>query len=238
MPNENGSVYGLTILSPIIDDEKATPSHDLQIRDYLAQLSTREDSPFALAPGTHLARLVVMDDVIYVGMPRAKSISSRSTWSLNRTATATSNAISPALPSMFRSTSTPSGVHCVGYPGAANRQAFIDYMKACQLDTTFYFAAVNDKSVPETLRALQTQTAVADFIASHQGTDPATLQREFLRVRAQPQIAARSAGPAPWDRIARSRRVVAMSKLNETDIQGFVLRGYNLPVRPLSVPAL
>ena len=54
MPNKNGSMYGLTILSPIIDDEKATPSHDLQIRNYLAKLSFREDSPFALAPGTHL----------------------------------------------------------------------------------------------------------------------------------------------------------------------------------------
>ena len=69
MPNQNGSVYGLTILSPIINDDSATPSHDLQIRAYLAELSTREDSPFAVAPGTHLARLVVMDDVIYVGMP-------------------------------------------------------------------------------------------------------------------------------------------------------------------------
>src|ERR1700677_4832683 len=69
MANENGSVYGLTILSPIIDDATAPTSHDLLIRDYLAHLSTREDSPFAIAPGTHLARLVVMDDVIYVGMP-------------------------------------------------------------------------------------------------------------------------------------------------------------------------
>ena len=70
--------------------------------------------------------------------------------------------------------------HCVGYPGAADPRAFVDYMKACQIETTFYFAAVNDKSVPETLLALQTQTAVADFIASHQGTDPATLQRDFI----------------------------------------------------------
>jgi hypothetical protein len=52
-------------------------------------------------------------------------------------------------------------------------------MKACQIETTFFFAAVNDKSVPETLRALQTQRAVADFIASHQGIEPALLQAEF-----------------------------------------------------------
>jgi hypothetical protein len=61
-------------------------------------------------------------------------------------------------------------------------------MKACQLDTTFYLAAVNDKSVPETLRALQTQSGVADSIATHQGADPATLQEEFI------QIVARLAG--------------------------------------------
>src|SRR5437868_13776254 len=69
MPNRNGSVYGLTILSPIIDDEKTTPSHDLQIRKYLAALPTGPESPFAQAPGTHLARLVVMDDVVFVGYP-------------------------------------------------------------------------------------------------------------------------------------------------------------------------
>src|SRR4051794_13079167 len=36
-------------------------------------------------------------------------------------------------------------------------------------------------------------------------------------------------GPAPWALIAQSRLADEMSKLNETDIQGFVLRGYNMP---------
>src|SRR5207248_547384 len=35
-------------------------------------------------------------------------------------------------------------------------------------------------------------------------------------------------GPAPWALIAQSRLADEMSKLNETDIQGFVLRGYNI----------
>src|ERR1700712_2361499 len=69
MANQNGSVYGLTLLCPILDDERAVPSHDLQIRRYLAGLPTGAGSPFAISPGTHLARLAVMDDVIYVGMP-------------------------------------------------------------------------------------------------------------------------------------------------------------------------
>ena len=199
MPNKNGSVYGLTILSPIIDDDKATPSHDLQIRDYLAHLSTREESPFARAPGTHLARLVVMDDVIYVGAPSCEEhlkskyliFESNCDGNLDTYLSGLASAIPDHLDAVWK--------HCVGYPGAANQQAFIDYMKACQLETTFFFAAVNDKTVTETLCALRTQTAVADFIAAHQGVDPATLQREFIEfvahLRSQPLPRPGSMGP-------------------------------------------
>ncbi|WP_433973176.1 hypothetical protein [Tunturiibacter lichenicola] len=179
MPNQNGKVYGLTILSPIIDDEQAVPSHDLQIRNYLAKLPTDQNSPFALAPATHLTRLVVMDDVIYVGMPSCEEHlkSKYLVWEsncdgdLNTYLTGLATAIPQHLDAIWS--------HCIGYPGTANLQAFIDYMKACQLETTFFFAAVNDKSVPETLRALQTQRAVADFVADHQGMDPARIQSEF-----------------------------------------------------------
>ena len=170
-----------------------------------------------------------MDDVIYVGAPACEEhlkskyliFESNCDGDLDSYLSGLADNIPDHLDAVWR--------HCVGYPGAANRQAFIDYMKACQLDTTFFFAAVNDKSVTETLRALQTQTAVADFIATHQGVDAATLQREIHRVRGQSQILAPPARD-PWALIATSRLAAEMSKLNETDIQGFVLRGYNLPV--------
>ncbi len=179
MPNQNGTVYGLTILSPIIDDERATPSHDLKIREYLATLPTGEESPFAIAPGTHLARLVVMDDVIYVGAPSCEE-HLRSKYLVFE-----SNCDSD-MESYLRglAASVPQHLdaiwsHCVGYPGAANVQAFLDYMTSCQIETTFFFAAVNNKSVTETLTALQTQRAVADFIACHQGMKSEQLQKEF-----------------------------------------------------------
>jgi hypothetical protein len=179
MPNQNGSVYGLTILSPIIDDEKATPSHDLQIRAYLSNLPTGEQSPFALAPGTHLARLVVMDDVIFVGMPACEE-------HLHSKYLVFESNCDGDMESYLLGLATTAGAHldaiwshCVGYPGASDPRQFIDYMRACQIETTFFFAAVNDKSVSESLRALQTQRAVRDFISSHQGMEPARLQDEF-----------------------------------------------------------
>jgi hypothetical protein len=210
MPNQNGKVYGLTILSPIIDDDRATPSHDLQIRKYLASLPTDEGSPFAVAPGTHLARLVVMDDVIYVGMPACEEhlkskylvFESNCDGDLDDYLRGLAASVPEQLDAIW--------CHCVGYPGAGNVAAFVEYMKACQIETTFYFAAVNDKSVPETLRALQTQRAVADFVASHQGIEPARVQRDFAELvatlKTQPIPKAGSMGP---------RREIKMGGRNE-----------------------
>jgi len=188
MPNQNGTVYGLTILSPIIDDERVTPSHDLQIRRYLASLPTDERSPFALAPGTHLARLVVMDDVIYVGAPACEE-HLKSKYLVFETNCDSDlpdyiSGLAERVPEHLDAVWS----HCVGYPGAKDKSALIAYMQACEIDTTFFFAAVNNKTVPESLRALLTQRAVTDFIVNHQGmaqADPARLQTEFMRFAAE-----------------------------------------------------
>lgn len=187
MPNQNGTLYGLTMLSPIREDARATPSHDLQIRKYLATLPTDENSPFARVPGTHLCRLVVMDDVVFVGAPAIEEHlnSKYLIFECNLD-------VGPGgLDEYLRGLAEHAGEHldavwshCVGYPGSRDIAAFVQYMKACQIETTFFFAAVNDKSLPESLRALQTQRAVADFIASHQGMEPARLQAEFVQFAA------------------------------------------------------
>ncbi len=222
MPNQNGTVYGLTILSPIIDDEKATPSHDLQIRQYLAGLPTDERSPFAQwqdsHPGTHLARLVVMDDVIYVGMPaceehlNSKYLIFES--NLDGGPNGDLDGYLRGLAETAREHLDAIWSHCVGYPGAGNVDAFVKYMKACQLTTTFFFAAVNDKSVTDSLRALQTQKAVAEFIATHQGMPAAQLQAEFLKFAADVKAA-----PTPragsMERLTAARREIKTGGHNE-----------------------
>ncbi len=185
MPNRNGSLYGLTVLSPILDDEKATPSHDLQIRSYLSTLPTGAGGPFALAPSTHLCRLAVMDDVIYVGMPSCEEHlkfkylvwESNFDGDLDTYLTGLARTVPVQIDAIWS--------HCVGYPGTSDVAKFIEYVKKCQITTTFYFAAVNDKTVTESLRALQTQRSVANFIASHQGLAAADLQQQFLSFAAR-----------------------------------------------------
>jgi hypothetical protein len=191
MGNQNGKVYGLTLLCPIINDETAVPSHDLQIRDYLAQLPTGADSPFAIAPGTHLARLVVMDDVIYVGAPACEEHLKSKYLIFETNCDADLDTYMTALAKAFPKQLDAIWSHCTNYPGAASVTSFVAYMKACQIETTFFFAATNDKSRDETLTALQTQRAVSDFITNHQGMAAPQLQREFLefaqRLKAAPQ---------------------------------------------------
>ncbi len=69
MANQSGSVYGLTILSPIKDYPDAAISHSLSIRMYLQTLPVDGKGAFGKVTSTHMARLLILDDVVYFGMP-------------------------------------------------------------------------------------------------------------------------------------------------------------------------
>ena len=189
MANQNGNMYGLTILSPIIDDPKIKISHDTALRTYLQKMHRHERSPFAKVSGTHICRLVVMDDVVFVGNP-AKEEHLKSKYLVFN-----SNlygGLEAYLEGMARKIPEVVGdiwSHCIGYPGA-DPKAFAAYMRKCQIETTFYFADVNNKNVEDTLTALQTKVEFSAFIEENQGRSPAELQREFAafweRVRKLP----------------------------------------------------
>ena len=179
MANISGKVYGLTVLSPIIEDNRLDICHSMELRWYLSQLPRDSRSPFAQLSSTYLARLVVMDDVIFVGHPaHEEHLKSRylvfetnfdgdlDTY-LRRMATETKEFVEAVWK------------HCVGFPGTGNVGAFIAYMKKCQITTTFFFADVNDQTVESTLQALKTQTSLAHFMERHEGTPAAELQRAF-----------------------------------------------------------
>lgn len=182
MPNKSGNVYGLTILCPIVNDPHASISHDLQLRMILGAMPRDQESPFAKVDSTHLCRLTVLNDVIYVGMPACEEHLQ------SQYLVFESNFDGDLEPYLRRMTSAiPETVdavwsHCLGYPGVRNPEAFIAYMKKCQITTTFYFADVNDKTVQQTLSALQTQSAVGAFVERNAGVGGAALQQAFLKL--------------------------------------------------------
>lgn len=179
MPDRSGQVYGLTILSPIIEDDRLDICHSMELRWYLEHLPRDHKSPFARISSTYLARLVVMDDVVYVGAPACEE-HLKSRYLVFETNF--DGALNIYLTRLAKE--TPEFVedvwkHCVGYPGLSDVDAFIAYMEKCRIPTTFFFADVNDRTVETSLRALQTQSTIAHFIQKHQGKAPTEIQREF-----------------------------------------------------------
>jgi hypothetical protein len=179
MANQSGQVYGLTLLCPIIEDDRLDICNTMELRWYLGQLPRDHASPFARISSTYLARLVVMDDVVFVGVPaREEHLKSRYLvfetnfdGDLDTYLTRMATEIPDFVDSVWK--------HCVGYPGVSGIAAFIAYMKKCQIPTTFFFADVNNHTVQQSLKALQTQSALAHFIEKHQGQPAAEIQRGF-----------------------------------------------------------
>jgi hypothetical protein len=179
MGNQSGSVYGLTILSPIINNLNAEMSHSLALRKYLAALPRDSSGPFARVSGTHMCRLVVLDDVIYPGYPTRVDHLKSSYLVFEANIDGDPDSYLQRLARDAAVEVEAIWSHCEGYPGN-NPQEFARYMRKCQLTTTFYFADVNNKTVEQTLRALQVQTGLATFIERNQGVPPAELKAAFL----------------------------------------------------------
>lgn len=178
MANQSGQIYGLTILSPIIENDGIDICHATALRWYLAGLPRDHTSPLAQVSSTHFARLVVMDDVVFVGAPACEEhlksrylvFETNFDGDIDQYLTDMARKIPVFVDSVWK--------HCVGYPGT-EPGAFAAYMKKCQVETTFFFADVNDKTVEQTLKALQVQSALTHFIATNQGKPATQIQKAF-----------------------------------------------------------
>lgn len=179
MPNQSGNMYGLTILSPIIDDQTIRISHDSALRIYLKKLPRHEDGPFAKVSATHLCRLVVMDDVVFVGAPAKQEHLNSKYLVFSSNFYGDLDAYLADMAAKIPDVVNDIWSHCVGYPGVRDPKAFATYMKKCQIETTFFFAAVNDRTVEQTLRALQNKVEFAAFVEENQGKPAAELQAAF-----------------------------------------------------------
>jgi hypothetical protein len=144
MANQNGNIYGLTILSPIIQGDSKDLTHATAIRWYLARQPRDRRSPLGKVTGTHQARLVVMDDVVYVGAPACEEHLQSRYLVFETNFDGDLDAYLMRMATEAREFVHSVWQHCVGYPGVDDPHAFAAYMKKCQVNTTFYFADVNN----------------------------------------------------------------------------------------------
>lgn len=176
MSNRFGQAYGLTLLTPILAGTTSDGlAHDAAIRAELQTLLRAAEPPLAREPTTHLARWVVIDVPAFEGIP-AQVDHFESTYLLftsNFDAGTASDrdaldryleSIRTTIPAVLDGLYT----HCVGYPGAADRVGFVEYMRQCQIPTTFLFGAYGDAPLGKVLSSLDLQQRLGALVADQQ----------------------------------------------------------------------
>jgi len=189
MANQNAGdrAYGLTCLCPIqngaprqnAEDATPEPSFAAGIRDRIQELEIHEKSPFAKVPNTYLCRLYVLHDVFYEGKPavyehlKSKYLvfSSNFHGTLEPYLRDMWNAISDEIKDIWKG--------CVAFDSVNSADAWIDYIKNCQVETTLFFNGSNDESLAEQLKALYLKQEFSDFVFENQGKSAEELQKAF-----------------------------------------------------------
>lgn len=218
MGNTFGNAYALTVLSPIragLAPGREIARADA-VRETLQNWNLLPNSPMTRVPQTYLCRFYVLDDVYIESLPGGSALDTLADFLPVTPDQMRRNAM-PArdhLQSRYLVFSSnfyagPSGSpdvylrgmwngmraeidsvwqHCYGYEHVRDADAFIAYMKRCQLKTSLFFVGSNDDPLPEQLKALYLKQEFSRFAADNQGLDSATLRRnfrEFIR-RVQP----------------------------------------------------
>jgi hypothetical protein len=171
--NRSGQAYALTVLTPILPGQKAP------LDEYLRSIPPADSSPFIRAGGTHFARFVILDHLVFEGPPQKRD-ELKSDYLLFESNF--DGDLDPYLEKLRVSCGSESDAiwgKCVGYPGIADAVRFRAYFHHNQIDTNYFSAAYPNASVGDVLEALALQRRIVDFGIANQDAGAAELQRAF-----------------------------------------------------------
>jgi hypothetical protein len=179
MGNTSGRAYGLTVLCPLRDNRRGEVSFVAAVRERLAGLKLDERSPMARVPNTYLCRFFVLDEVPYQGNPAINEhLESKYLvfvcelhGDLDRYLAGMWNNAEDMIKRIFE--------FCIGFEDVKSADEFTNYVKRCQVKTTFYFNGSNDEPLQEQLKALYLKQEFAKFVRQHQGRTAIELQQAF-----------------------------------------------------------
>jgi hypothetical protein len=179
MGNTSGRAYGLTVLCPLRDDRRKEISFAAVLRERLAGIRLDERSPMARVPNTYLCRFFVLDSVPYQGDPAiTEHLQSKYMvfvcelhGDLDRYLEGMWNNAEEMIKRVFE--------FCIGFEDIKSADEFCNYIKRCQLKTTFYFNGSTDAPLQEQLKALYLKQEFAKFVRQNQGRTALEIQQAF-----------------------------------------------------------
>jgi hypothetical protein len=171
--NRSGQAYGLTVLTPILED------HVSALAARLSALGPADASPLARVPGTHFARWVIVDDVVYEGGRQRRDALKAPRLLFTTNFDGPLAAHLEALRGGLGEDADAIWGHCAGYPGRADAAAFAAWLRAHQVDSALFFAAYGDQAVGEVRANLALRRRLIEFAMAAQGLPDAELQTRF-----------------------------------------------------------
>jgi hypothetical protein len=173
--NRSGQAHALTVLTPVLQ------GHESQLASYLDALPSGDGSPLARVPGTHFARWVLIDDVVYEGAGQERDALSvpRLLFTSNH-----DGPPDPYLEALARSMSEEADAiwgHCAGYPGSGDPRAFAAWLRAHQVESALFFAAYGDQTLEQVRANLATRTRVMEFALRGQVLGADDFEQEFRK---------------------------------------------------------
>ncbi len=171
--NHSGQAYSLTVMTPILED------HSSALAAHLDALGPEAASPLARVPGTHFARWVILDDVVYEGGRQRRDALKASRLLFTSNFDGPLDAYLEALRTELGEDADAVWGHCAGYPGRADASAFAAYFRNHQLESALFFAAYGDQTVAQVQANLAQRTRLIEFAMAAQGLAPAELQARF-----------------------------------------------------------
>jgi hypothetical protein len=171
--NRSGQAYGLTVLTPVLDGRVSA------LAAFLDGLGPEGASPLARVPGTHFARWVIVDDVVYEGGRQRRDALKAARLLFTSNFDGPLDAYLEALRAGLGEDADAIWGHCAGYPGRADADAFAAWMRAHQVESALFFAAYGDQTVAEVRRNLDRRTRLIEFAMAAQGLPAAELQARF-----------------------------------------------------------
>jgi len=155
------------------------PGREEALRKTLAELGADHTSPFGDVPGTHMARLYVLDH--YGGRLRGPVSHRRLEPSLLVLAAVVDGPVATWLGELQRRiepTAEAVWTHCSGFPGVAG-DAFAAWLAGHDVQPSFDVIAHKDGSLPAVRTGLDLRARLGEFAARMQGAAPAVVRAAY-----------------------------------------------------------
>jgi hypothetical protein len=165
-----GAAYSLTVIAPVVTGREPAA------REAIEALPVGAQSPLAALPGLHFSRIHVVGDLVFQGPQQRHREHLRAP---QLVFTSTFDAEPEAYLDALRACADTWWQFCAGYPGSDDRDAFVAWVRAHQIDSSLFASAHPEATVQGVLESLALRERVIDFAIAARGLPPAELQRRF-----------------------------------------------------------